>query len=86
MYLLFLSLPGHVTLLDVPLAQEVSEVAEDGEDAVAHVGEHSHQQRGLLKRLHKGLLVQAGVVRDILVLWTNNVKRICNYISQKGYN
>lgn len=43
MYLLLLSLPGHVTLLDVPVAQEVSEVAKDGEDAVAHVGEHSHQ-------------------------------------------
>lgn len=43
LYLLLLSLPGHMALLDVPVAQEVSEVAKDGEDAIAHVGEHGHQ-------------------------------------------
>ena len=42
-YLLLLFLPSHVALLDAPVAKEVSEVAEDGEDAVAHVGEHGHQ-------------------------------------------
>lgn len=57
-----------MALLDVPVAEEVSEVAEDGEDAVAHVGEHSHQQRRLLERLHEGLLVQTGIMGRILLL------------------
>lgn len=48
-YLLLLSLLSHVAFLDVPVAKEVSEVAEDGEDAITHVGEHSHQERSLLK-------------------------------------
>lgn len=57
-----------MALLDVPVAKEVSEVAKDGENAVAHVGEHGHQKRSFLKRLHIGFLVEAGVVWDILVL------------------
>lgn len=67
-YLLLLFLPSHVARLDAPVAEEVPEVAKDGEDAVAHVGEHSHQQRSLLEGFCKGLLVQAGGVRRILVL------------------
>lgn len=43
LYLLLLSLPSHLALLDVPVAKEVSQIAKDGEDAVAHVGEHGHQ-------------------------------------------
>lgn len=43
LYLLLLPLPSHVALLNVPMAKEVSEVAKDGEDAIAHVGEHGHQ-------------------------------------------
>lgn len=42
---------GDVALLDVPVAEKVSEVAKYGEDAVTHVGEHRHQQRRLLERL-----------------------------------
>ena len=38
-----------MALLDVPVAKEVSQVAKDGEDAIAHVGEHGHQERSLLK-------------------------------------
>lgn len=53
---------------DAPVAKKVSEVAKDGEDAITHVGKHSHKQRSLLKRFHKGLLVQARVVCDMLVL------------------
>lgn len=63
-----------MALLNVPMAKEVSEVAKYGEDAIAHVGEHGHQQRCLLKELQKGLLVQAGVVCDILVLGDSKVK------------
>lgn len=66
--LLLLSLPSHVALLDAPVAEEVPEVSEDSEDAVAHVCEHGHQQGRLLKGLQEGLLVQAGVVGHILVL------------------
>lgn len=43
LYLLLLSLPSHMALLNVPMAKEVSEVAKYGEDAIAHVGEHGHQ-------------------------------------------
>ena len=68
MYLLLLPLLGHVVALDPPAAQEVPQVAEHGEDAVAHVGEDRHQQRSLLKRLHKGLVVQAGVTHCMVVL------------------
>lgn len=66
--LLLLPFMGDVALLDVPVAQKVSEVAKYGEDAVAHVGEHRHQQRGLLKRLGKRLLIQTGVWGCILAL------------------
>lgn len=60
-----------MALLDIPVAKKVSEVAKDGEDAITHVGEHSHQQRSLLIRFHKWLLVQARVVCDILALGDN---------------
>lgn len=65
-----------MALLDVPLAEEVSEVAEDGEDAVTHVGEDGHQERGFFERLQVGLLVQAGVMWDILVLGHNKERKI----------
>lgn len=71
LYLLLLLLLSHVALLHAPVAKEVSEVAEDGEDAVAHVGEHGHQKGRLLKRFRERLLVQAGVACDILVLGGN---------------
>lgn len=58
-----------MALLDVPVAEEVSEVAEEGEDAVAHVGEHSHEERRLLVGFHVGLLVQIGLNVPILLLW-----------------
>ena len=64
-----------MALLDVPVAKEVSQVAKDGEDAIAHVGEHGHQERSLLKWFCKGLLVQAGVVCNILVLGDNNINK-----------
>lgn len=74
LYLLLVPLTRHVALLNVPVAEEVSEVAEDCEDAVAHVGEHGHQQRRLLERLHEGLLVQAGVMIRILLLGNEKEK------------
>lgn len=45
--------------LDLPVAQEVAEVAEDGEDAVAHVGEDRHQHGRLLVGLDERPPVQA---------------------------
>lgn len=36
------------------MAQEVPQVAEDSQDAVAHVGEHGHQHGRLLKGLDQG--------------------------------
>lgn len=45
--------------LDLPVAEEVAEVAEDGEDAVAHVGEHRHEHGRLLVGLDEGPPVQA---------------------------
>ena len=77
-YLLLVPLARHVALLDVPVAHEVAQVPEDGEDAVAHVGEHGHQQRRLLERFHEGLVVQAGVSHHIVVLgggWGGKRKR-----------
>lgn len=59
---LFLLLPGDVAPLDLPVAEEVTEVAEDGQDAVAHVGEHCHQHGRLLKRLDEGPAVQAAMM------------------------
>lgn len=47
---------------DLPVAEKVSEVPEDGEYAVAHVGENSYQHGRFLERLEKGLTVQAGRV------------------------
>lgn len=43
------------------MAEEVAEVAEDGEDAVAHVGEHRHEHGRLLVGLDEGPPVQAAV-------------------------
>lgn len=60
-HLLLLLLPGDVAPLDLPVTEEVAEVAEDGEDAVAHVGEHRHQHGRLLERLDEGPAVQAAV-------------------------
>lgn len=76
LYLLLISLSSHVALLNVPVAEEVSEVAEDGEDAIAHVGEHGHQERRLLVGLLVGLLVQTGVDRPILLLWEEESKNV----------
>lgn len=59
---LLLLLPGDVAPLDLPVAQEVAEVAEDGQDAVAHVGEHGHQHGRLLEVLDEGPAVQAAAV------------------------
>lgn len=56
-YLLLLPFSSDVAFLDLPLAEEVSQVAEDGEDAVAHVREHGHQHRGLFERLDERLAV-----------------------------
>lgn len=63
-----------MALLDVPVAKKVSEVPKDGKNTITHVGEHSHQKRSLFKGFHKGLLVQVGVVCDILVLRNIKVK------------
>lgn len=59
---LLLLLPGDVAPLDLPVAQEVAEVAEDGQDAVAHVGEHGHQHGRLLEGLDEGPAVQAAAM------------------------
>lgn len=78
-YLLLLSLPSDVALFDVPMAEKVSEVAKNGEDAIAHVGEHGHQEWSLLIVLQKWLLVQATVAwRNILVLESSDGKRASN--------
>lgn len=58
-HLLLLSLSGDVAPLDLPVAEEVAEVAEDGQDAVAHVGEDRHQHGRLLVGLDEGTPVQA---------------------------
>lgn len=56
--------------LDLPVAEEVAEVAEDGEDAVAHVGQHRHEHGRLLVGLDEGPPVQA----DASDLKVNNRK------------
>ncbi len=61
-HLLLLLLPCDVTPLDLPVTEEVTEVAEDGEDAVAHVGEHRHQHRRLLERFDEGSAVQVAMM------------------------
>lgn len=61
-HLLFLLLPGDVAPLDLPVTEKVAEVAEDGQDAVAHVGEHRHQHGRLLEGLDEGPPVQAAMV------------------------
>lgn len=66
-YLLFVPLSGQVAFLDAPVPEEVSEVPEDGEDAVAHIGENRHKQRSLLKLLHKRLVVQAGIMHMVVL-------------------
>lgn len=64
-----------MALLNVPVAKKVSEVAKNGEDAIAHVGEHGHQEWSLLIVLQKWLLVQATVAkRNILILEDSGVK------------
>lgn len=55
--LLFLSLPGEVALLQANGSQEISEVAKQSDDAVAHVRHHGHVHGSLLKGL---LLVLPG--------------------------
>lgn len=68
-----------MALLNVPVAEKVSEVAKDGEDAIPHVGQHSHQEWSLLIVLQKGLLVQAAVTwRNILVLEGSKFQSICH--------
>lgn len=61
-----------MTPLDLPVPEEVSEVSEDGEDAVAHVGEDRHQHGRFLKRLDEGTTVQAqaaaAITRCVLYL------------------
>lgn len=57
-YFLLLLFPGDVAPLDPPVTEEVTEVAEDGEYAVAHVGEHRYQHGRLFERLQKGPDVQ----------------------------
>lgn len=58
-YPLFLLFSGDVAPFDLPVTEEVTQVAEDGQDAVAHVGEDRHQHGRLLKRLNEGPAVQA---------------------------
>lgn len=75
MYLLLLSLSSDVALFNVPVAEKVSEVAKDGEDSIAHVGEHGHKKWSLLIVLQKWLLVQVPVAwRYILVLECSKIK------------
>lgn len=62
-HLLLLLLPGDVALLDPPVTEEVAEVAEDGQDAVAHVGEHRHQHGRLLEGLDERPLIRAAMRR-----------------------
>lgn len=61
-HLLFLLLPGDVAPLDLPVTEKVAEVAEDGQDAIAHVREHCHQHGRLLEGLDEGPPVQAAMV------------------------
>lgn len=74
-YLLFVPLSGQVAFLDAPVPEEVSEVPEDGEDAVAHIGENRHKQRSLLKLLHKRFVVQAGITNNMVVLEEKKIHR-----------
>ena len=61
-YLLNFPLSGDVAPFDFPVTEKVSEVAKDGEDAVAHVGEHCHQHGRLFKRLTEGTIVKAAMI------------------------
>lgn len=60
--LLLILLPGYVAPFDVPVTEIVAEIAEDGQDAIAHVCEHSHQHGRLFERLDEGSAVQAVVM------------------------
>lgn len=48
-----------MALFNLPVAEKVAEVAKDGEDGVADVGEDCHQHGRLLKVLFKRTTVQA---------------------------
>lgn len=72
--LLLLLFPGDVAPLQLPVAQEVPQVAEDGQDAVAHVGEHSHQHGCLLEGLREGSAVEGAMVRRCMDLGGQNKK------------
>lgn len=65
---MLLSFSSDVAFLDLPLAEEVSQVAEDGEDAVAHVREHGHQHGGLFKRLDERLAIKASIALALMQL------------------
>lgn len=67
-YLLLVTFPGYVALFNLPLSEEIAEVSENGEDSVAHVRQDGNQQRGLLKGLHKWLVVQCSVAGHMMAL------------------
>lgn len=75
-----------MALLNAPVAEKVSEVAKEGEDAIPHVGQHGHQEWSLLIVLQKWLLVQAAVARrNILVLEGSKVQSICRVTSATSH-
>lgn len=75
-YLLLLFLSGDVAPFNLPVTKEVTEVAKDGQDAVAHVCEHCHHHGGLFKVLDEGPAVQPAVVwRCIDLSKSENVQK-----------
>lgn len=63
--LLFLSFPGKVALLQADGSEEVSEVAEQGDDAEAQVRHHGHVHGRLLKHLLLALPGRGVGPRDV---------------------
>lgn len=68
---------------DLPVTQEVADVAEDGEDAVAHVCEDGHQHGRLLERLDEGSAVQPAAMPCCPDLCTSQHVKHC--IEIKSY-
>lgn len=71
---MFLLLSGDVALFDLPVSEEVPEVAKDGEDAVTHVGEDGHQHGRLFKRFNERPVIKAAMMRYCMDLHKNKNK------------
>lgn len=73
-HLLLFSFLGDVALLDAHGSQEVPEVAEQGDDAVAYVGHDGHVHGRLLKGLMPGVPLGADTDPRAMFLLNNRSK------------